>query len=181
MEKDATWEVIVHGEAEGREALVAIDFQDAASILAPREISIGTSFIDRLLGLIRLYEHWIVKTVIEEVRTPQGDSIDHASPLFAILSKSHPRGLSAGALFIGEVGFTDTEEDSTNGARTGSRELFLNTQRFSLVGISPVAFSAACSEDSKLFSRFISRLLNRPDAFSEVSLLLPRDVYSVPS
>jgi hypothetical protein len=39
-----------------------------------------------------------------------------------------------------------------------------------------VGFAAAYGEDYRLFGRFLTRLLNHPEAFSEVSLLLPVEV-----
>lgn len=173
MEATDVWIVIIHGEAEGQDVRVALDFQNAESLLSPRNFIVGDAFISQLLGLIQDRENWMIKTVIEEVRTPQEKTLPANTPLFAILTKSHPRALSAGAFFVTEEVALQHEElpefsEGTMDSILGS------SKRFILTGLSPVGFSAACAEDPKLFTRFISRLLKRPEAFQEVSFLLPR-------
>jgi hypothetical protein len=102
VEDPKNWVVIIRGEAEGQEVRVALDFQDAEALLTPSTVIVGDSFLNQLLELIRQNDEWAIKTVIEEVRTPQETLLSLNTPLFAILTKSHPRGLSAGALFITE-------------------------------------------------------------------------------
>ena len=148
---------------------VALDFYDTASLATSSRYSVGASFIERLLALVGVNERWAVKTVIEEVRTPQDERLDSTTPLFVLLSKSQPRGLSVGALFIGE-GPTPLISISSPQALPDS------AARYLLTGVSPVGFAAAYGEDCRLFGRFLTRLLNRPEAFSDVSLLLPVEV-----
>ncbi len=174
MEATDVWIVIIHGEAEGQDVRVALDFQNTGTLLGPRNFIVGDAFMNQFLDLIQTQERWVIKTVIEEVRTPQETKLSLNTPLFAILTKSYPRGLSAGALFIIEEVALNLEEISQEPVMT-TNFIFEKTKRFALVGLSPVGFTAACAEDSKLFTRFISRLLKRPEAFEEVSLLLPRD------
>ena len=173
MEASDVWIVIIRGEAEGQDVRVALDFQNAESLLSPRHFIVGDAFINQLLELIQTRDNWVIKTVIEEVRTPQENKLPDKIPLFAVLTKSHPRGLSAGALFLIED-IALQPEDVTERSAEGSNSILGPSKRFILVGLSPVGFTAACAEDSKLFTRFISRLLKRPEAFEEVSLLLPR-------
>lgn len=178
MEDPKKWVVIIRGEAEGQEVRVALDFQDAEALLTPSTVIVGDSFLNQLLELIRQNDEWAIKTVIEEVRTPQETLLSLNTPLFAILTKSHPRGLSAGALFITEdYGLEISESQTTESPETDSSLLNAST-RFILVGLSPVGFAAACGEDKRLFTRFISHLLKRPHRFTEVSLLLPQKVRS---
>jgi hypothetical protein len=167
------WVVIIHGEAEGQDVRVALDFQDVSALLGSHRFIVGNVFINHFLELVQIQEHWVIKTVIEEVRTPQETKLPFTIPLFAILTKSHPRGLSAGALFIVED--TALEQERVHEKSNEVSDLILDPmKRFVLVGLSPMGFTAACAEDKKLFTRFISRLLKRPEAFEEVSLLLPR-------
>ena len=173
MEAANVWIVIIHGEAEGQDVRVALDFQNTEALLSPRNFIVGDAFINQLLELIQTREHWVIKTVIEEVRTPQESKLPLNTPLFAILTKSYPRGLSAGALFISEVVSLDPEAASEQPVATPD-SILGTSKRFILSGLSPVGFTAACADDPKLFTRFISRLLKRPEAFEEVSLLLPR-------
>jgi hypothetical protein len=173
VEATDVWIVIIRGESEGQDIRVALDFQNAEVLLSPRNFIVGDAFINQLLDLIQTREHWVIKTVIEEVRTPQEDKLPLNTPIFAILTKSYPRGLSAGALFLSEEVVLDHEavseqSDDAPGSILGA------SKRFVLTGLSPVGFTAACADDPKLFTRFISRLLKRPEAFEEVSLLLPR-------
>lgn len=173
MEATDVWIVIIHGEAEGQDVRVALDFQNAEPFLGPRNFIVGDAFINQLLQLIQSQDNWVIKTVIEEVRTPNKTKLSLNFPLFTILTKSYPRGLSAGALFLlEEVALQPDEKHEINTQTPNS--ILGPSKRFVLVGLSPVGFTAACAEDSKLFTRFISRLLKRPEAFEEVSLLLPR-------
>ncbi len=128
--------------------------------------------------MIRQNDEWAIKTVIEEVRTPQETPLTLNIPLFVILTKSYPRGLSAGALFITEDYGLENGEPQTVKAPHTESSLLNATSRFILVGLSPVGFAAACGEDKRLFTRFISRLLKRPHRFTEVSLLLPQKIRS---
>jgi hypothetical protein len=89
--------------------------------------------------------------------------------MFVLLGKSQPRGLSTGALFIGEESATPTSLSSLQALPEAA-------VRYVLAGVSPVGFAAAYGEDYRLFGRFLTRLLNHPEAFSEVSLLLPVEV-----
>ncbi|MFW9830954.1 MAG: hypothetical protein ACFFD8_04200 [Candidatus Thorarchaeota archaeon] len=178
METADTWLVIIHGEAEGKEVRVALDFPSAETILSPTNLVVGPSFISQIMDLLQDNEDWLIKTVIEEVRTPSKDKLPPGIPLFVLLTKSRLRGLSAGALFIAEEAALHLEEFIENPPDFTSSELNLS-QRFIVSGFSPVGFAAACAEDSRLFTRFISRLLKRPEAFTEVSLLLPRWFHSV--
>lgn len=173
MEATAVWIIVIRGEAEGQDVRVALDFQNAEALLSPRNFIVGDAFLNQLLELIQTREKWVIKTVIEEVRTPQENKLPLNTPLFAILTKSYPRGLSAGALFISEEAALDHEVASEQSVET-TDSILGATKRFALIGLSPVGFTAACAEDPKLFTRFISRLLKRPEAFEEVSLLLPR-------
>lgn len=173
MEATNVWIVIIRGEAEGQDVRVALDFQNAETLLSPRHFIVGEAFLNQLLELIQTREHWVIKTVIEEVRTPQENRLSLSTPLFAILTKSYPRGLSAGALFISEEVTFDYEATSEQAVQN-TDSLLGESKRFALTGLSPVGFTAACADDHKLFTRFISRLLKRPEAFEEVSLLLPR-------
>ncbi|MFX1565105.1 MAG: hypothetical protein ACFFCH_03860 [Promethearchaeota archaeon] len=173
MDATDVWIVIIRGEAEGQDVRVALDFQNIEPLLGPRNLIVGDAFVGQLLELIHSHEQWVIKTVIEEVRTPQEHILPPGVPLFAILTKSHPRGLSAGALFLIEE--VALQPDKAPELATEKMEFILTpAKRFTLVGLSPVGFTAACAEDPKLFTRFISRLLKRPEAFEEVSLLLPR-------
>ncbi|MDO8056537.1 MAG: hypothetical protein Q6361_06720 [Candidatus Hermodarchaeota archaeon] len=176
MEESVTWVVIIGGEADGRNVRVALDFHDAHSILGDRRIIVGENFITQLLEIFRVRDAWVVKTVIEEVKTPQGKTLPVNLPLFALLSKSDPRGLSAGVLFVEEDALLSGENSSQEPPQASP--VFLDpSKRFVLLGLSPAGFAAACAEDPRLFSRFISRLLKRPDAFREVSLFLPQQVH----
>jgi hypothetical protein len=178
VEEPKNWVVIIRGEADGQEVRVALDFQDAEALLTPSSVIVGDSFLNQLLELIRQNEDWAIKTVIEEVRTPQETLVSLNTPLFAILTKSHPRGLSAGALFITEdYGLEDNESPTPESPDTDS-SILNASYRFILVGLSPVGFAAACGEDKHLFTRFISHLLKRPHRFTEVSLLLPQKIRS---
>jgi hypothetical protein len=173
VETTDVWIIIIRGEAEGKDVRVALDFQSAESLFSPSHFIVGDTFISQLLDLIQTREQWVIKTVIEEVRTPQETILPSDIPLFAILTRSYPRGLSAGALFlIEEVALQPDTTPSTSYETTNS--LLAPSKRFMLTGLSPMGFTAACAEDSRLFARFISRLLKRPEAFKEVSLLLPR-------
>jgi hypothetical protein len=173
VETTEAWIVIIRGESEGKDVRVALDFQGAEALFSPSYFIVGDTFINQLLELIQSRDNWVVKTVIEEVRTPQETALRSDIPLFAILTRSYPRGLSAGALFLlEEVAFHPEVVPATSFETTDS--ILAPSKRFMLVGVSPVGFSAACAEDTRLFARFISRLLKRPDAFEEVSLLLPR-------
>ncbi len=173
METTDAWIVVIRGEAEGKDVRVALDFQNAESLFSPSFFIVGDAFINQLLELIQSREKWVVKTVIEEVRTPQEIKLLSDTPLFALLTKSYPRGLSAGALFILEEVALQPEAVPTTPFET-TNSILAPSKRFMLTGLSPVGFTAACAEDIRLFARFISRLLKRPDAFEEVSLLLPR-------
>jgi len=168
-EEGFPWIVVVRGEAEGREVRVALEFQDAGRVLSPASYTVGQSFVDRLLSIIRSHDHWVVKTVIEEVRSPEGERLPLCTPLFALLSRSRPMGLSAGALFIssGPSGEPSTPSD-------GEAEYH---ESYSLEGLSPPGFAAACSDAPRLFPRFIARLVRRPESFASVSLLLPRALH----
>lgn len=177
MEESITWVVIIGGEANGRDVRVALDFHDAHSLLGDRRIIVGETFIVQLLETFQAREAWVVKTVIEEVKTPQGETLPSKIPLFALLSKSHPRGLSAGVLFVEEDALL-YEEDSSEESSQPSPALLDPSKRFIVLGLSPTGFAAACAEDPRLFSRFISRLLKRPDAFKEVSLFLPKQAHT---
>ncbi len=173
MEATDVWIVIIRGEAEGQDVRVALDFQNAEALLGPRNFIVGDAFVNQLLELIQSQENWVIKTVIEEVRTPHEKKLPPNIPLFALLTKSYPRGLSAGALFlIEEIALQHEDMPDTYSETTNS--ILGPSKRFALVGLSPVGFTAACAEDAKLFTRFISRLLKRPEAFEEVSLLLSR-------
>jgi len=173
-EKLDTWIVIVHGDAEGKEVRIALEFQDAESQLKSGSHRVGSSFINQLLNLFRLYDNWLIKTIIEEVRTPDGTPLLPSIPLFVILSKSRTRGLSAGALFIAE---TESSNVKDSLSRQDTNNSLLNTaERYLLVGISPIGFAAACADDSRLFKRFLTRLLKRPETFSDVSLLIPLQI-----
>ena len=176
MEDSKPWVVIISGEVNGRNVRVALDFHDAQSVLGDRRIIVGETFIAELLEIFQNRDAWVVKTVIEEVQTPQGESLSPTIPLFALLSKSHPRGLSADVLFIEEAAFLvegGTRQDSTQ-----TDPILLDpSKRFIVFGLSPMGFAAACAEDPRLFSRFISRLLKRPNAFMEVSLFLPKKTH----
>lgn len=166
--------MIVCGEAEGQKVRVALDFQDAQSVLGPRRFIVGDAFIHQLLELFQARDDWVIKTVIDEVRTPQNTIVPSTVQLFALLSKSYPRGLSAGVLFIEEDAFLEGEEGSLENVKP--RDGFFDSlKRYLVLGLSPMGFVAACAEDTRLFTRFISRLLKRPDAFTEVSLLLPQE------
>jgi hypothetical protein len=176
MEESITWVVIIGGEVDGRDVRVALDFHDANSLLGDRRIIVGETFIVQLLEIFQAREAWVVKTVIEEVKTPQGETLPSKIPLFALLSKSHPRGLSAGVLFVEEDAFLFEEESSPEPSQA-SPALFDPSKRFIVLGLSPTGFAAACAEDTRLFSQFISRLLKRPDAFKEVSLFLPQQAH----
>jgi hypothetical protein len=169
VEESGVWIVVIRGEAEGRQVRVALDFYDTISLTTSSRYSVGATFIERLLALVGMNEHWAIKTVIEEVRTPQNERLDSTTPLFVLLSKSQPRGLSVGALFTGE--------DATPPiSLSSSQALPDSAARYLLTGVSPVGFAAAYGEDCRLFGRFLTRLLNHPEAFSEVSLLLPVEV-----
>lgn len=176
MEEPSNWVVIIRGESNGQEVRVALDFQDAESLLSPSTVVVGESFLNQLLELIRQNDDWAIKTVIEEVRTPQETPLTLNTPLFIILTKSHPRGLSAGALFITEDYGLEIDKSYTAEAPHTESSLLNATARFILVGLSPVGFAAACGEDKRLFTRFISHLLKRPHRFTEVSLLLPQKI-----
>jgi len=173
VEANNAWIVIVCGKAEEEDIRVALDFQDTESLFQSSRFVVGETFITELLDQIQLHETWLIKTVIEEVRTPQNQVLPLDSALFALLTKSYPRGLSAGVLLLAEdVILQQDEVDDQKDEETGP---ILNlSQRFLVVGVSPVGFAVACAEDSRLFTRFISRLLKRPEAFTEVSLLLPQ-------
>ncbi|MFX1508862.1 MAG: hypothetical protein ACFFBR_01015 [Promethearchaeota archaeon] len=174
MEATDVWIVIIRGEAEGQDVRVALDFQNVEPLLGPRNFIVGDAFIGQFLELIQSREKWVIKTVIEEVRTPQEEKLPQGIPLFAILTKSYPRGLSAGALFlIEEIALQPEKAPELAAEEMGA--ILGPGKRFPLVGLSPVGFTAACAEDARLFTRFISRLLKRPEAFEEVSLLLPRN------
>lgn len=175
MDESVTWVVIIGGETDGRKVRIALDFHDARSILGDRRIIVGENFITQLLEIFRMRDAWVVKTVIEEVKTPQAETLPLKMPLFALLSKSEPRGLSAGALFVEEDALL-TGENSSQDSSQASPTLLDFSKRFILLGLSPTGFAAACAEDPRLFSRFISRLLKRPEAFKEVSLFLPQPV-----
>jgi hypothetical protein len=176
LEDSVTWVVIIGGEVNGRDVRVAIDFHDAQSVLGDRRIIVGEAFINQLLELFQAREEWVIKTVIEEVKTPQEEMLSPAIPLFVLLSKSQPRGLSAGVLFVEEDALLASEENNLQTPKT-SPTVFDPLKRFIVLGLSPTGFAAACAEDPRLFSRFISRLLKRPTAFTEVSLLLPQEVH----
>jgi len=176
LEESLTWIVIIGGEVNGRNVRIALDFHDARSILGDRRIIVGETFITQLLDLFQARDDWVVKTVIEEVRTPQGDTLPPTIPLFALLSKSHPRGLSAGVLFVEEDALLAEGDFSQENLET-TPTLLDPAKRFSVLGLSPTGFAAASAEDPRLFSRFISRLLKRPEAFMEVSLFLPQKVH----
>ena len=178
MEPTDTWIVIIRGEAEGKDVRVALDFQDAESLPSPTRFVVGASFITQIMNLLKDQENWLVKTVIEEVRTPRELTLPKGIPLFVLLTKSRLRGLSAGALFIAEDVAFQLDEIIENPPDSITSELDLS-QRFIISGLSPVGFTAACAEDSRLFTRFISRLLKRPEAFTEVTMLLPRWFHSV--
>jgi hypothetical protein len=170
------WILIVRGEAEGKEVRVALEFQDAESILSPRSHRVGATFIDQLLNLFSLHDNWLIKTIIEEVRTPEGTTLTSTTPLFAILSRSRSRGLSAGALFIAETASQEIVTDDSLSQQETDFSLLNTAESYSLVGISPIGFAAACADDARLFTRFITRLLKRPEAFIDVSLLLPLQI-----
>ncbi len=172
MEDSQSWIIIVRGEADGQDVRVAIDFQDAEVLFRPKTYSVGGSFIDQLLTLVSANENWVVKTIIEEVRTPQDSTISLQRPIFALLTRSQPRGLSAGALFLADEEISDASSQQMK--RKLDSSIFQATNRFRLAGISPVGFAAACAEDNRLFARFVTRLLQKPDGFSDVSVLLPR-------
>jgi hypothetical protein len=169
VEEAGVWIVIIRGDAEGRQVRVALDFYDTTCLVASSRYSVGAPFIERLLRGMGANAHWAIKTVIEEVRTPQNDRLAPTVPLFVLLSKSQSRGLSAGALFIGE-------ETSTPVSLPSLQLVTDSAARYILSGVSPVGFAAAYGEDCRLFGRFLTRLLNHPEAFSEVSLLLPVEV-----
>ncbi len=171
MAANNTWIVIVRGESDGQDVRVALDFQDAESL--PSRFVVGESFINQLMTLLQLNENWLVKTVIEEIKTPQKNNLPPGIPLFLLLTKSAPRGLSAGVLFIAEDMLFQFNK-LTQSPLQLNNALLDTTKRFVVAGLSPVGFTAACKEDPKLFTRFISRLLKRPEAFAEVTLLLPR-------
>ncbi len=175
-EKISAWIVIVRGDAEGKEVRVAIEFQDAETILSPRSHRVGVPFIDQLLTLFRLHDNWLIKTIIEEVRTPKGTPLVPTSPLFALLSRSKSRGLSAGALFIAETGSSNTNTNNLLSRQDEDFALLAAAECYQVAGISPIGFAAACSDDPRLFTRFITRLLKRPEAFTDVSLLLPLQI-----
>ncbi len=178
VEEPSNWVVIIRGEAEGQEIRVALDFQDAESLLSPSTVVVGESFLNQLLELIRQNDEWAIKTVIEEVRNPHETPLTLDTPLFVILTKSHPRGLSAGALFITEDYELENSKSQPTRASHTESSLLNATTRFILVGLSPIGFAAACGEDKRLFTRFISRLLKRPHRFAEVSLLLPQKIHT---
>ncbi len=157
--------MVVRGEAEGVEQRVAIDFEDTELFFGSKGYAVSPNFVKRLLALVRKNEHWVIKTIIEDIRTPETTPFPLVTPLFVLLSRSHPRGLSAGALFIAP---DDSSLSQTSSVEVGSAE------RYNLVGLSPIGFAAACADDVRLFARFLARLLKHPEAFQEVSLLLPR-------
>jgi hypothetical protein len=164
-EETSPWIVVVRGESEGTEQRVAIDFEDTEAIFGAEGYAVSSNFVKRLLVLFRKNTHFVIKTIIDDIRAPDTTPFPLEAPLFALLSRSQRRGLSAGALFI-----APEEPASTNlpSMEVGAAE------RYNLVGLSPVGFAAACADDFRLFARFLARLLKRPDAFSDVSLLLPR-------
>ena len=168
IEEAGVWIVVIRGEAEGRQVRVALDFYDAPSLVASSRYSVSASFISRFLGLVSANQHWAIKPVIEEVRTPQNEHLPSSTPLFVLLSKSQPRGLSAGALFVGE--------SATSSASPSPQSRPDSSTRYFLSGISPAGFAAAYGENCRVFGQFLTRLLNHPEAFSEVSLLLPVEV-----
>lgn len=176
MEPSPNWIIIIRGEAEGEEVRVALDFQDTEPIFSPSRFIVGTAFIDQLLEMIRLHENWVIKTVIEEIYTPQDTHLPGNIPIFILLTKSHPRGLSAGALFLAEETAYLLMNETPQKAEELSGSVFEAAKRFSVVGVTPIGFAAACKEDPRLFTRFITRLLKRPEAFTDVSLLLPRQI-----
>lgn len=171
MDAISAWIVIVRGESEGQDVRVALEFQDAESL--PTHFVVGESFINQLMTLLQINENWLVKTVIEEIKTPQKNDLPPGVPLFALLTKSAPRGLSAGVLFIAEDMLFHLNKSAQTPLQLNNT-LLDATKRFVVAGLSPVGFTAACKEDPKLFTRFISRLLKRPEAFAEVTLFLPR-------
>jgi hypothetical protein len=121
-----------------------------------------------------MYDDWLIKTIIEEVRTPDGTPLLPSIPLFVLLSKSRSRGLSAGALFIAE-----TEPSNVNASMSHpdtSNSILNAAERYLLAGISPMGFAAACADDSRLFTRFLTRLLKHPETFTDVSLLIPHQI-----
>lgn len=170
------WIIIVRGDAEGKEVRIALDFQDAESILSPSSHRVGVSFIDQLLTLFRRHDNWLIKTIIEEVRTPEGNPIAPTSPLFALLSRSRGRGLSAGALFIAETEPSNTTTDDSLPQQDEDYSLLSTAECYLIAGLCPIGFAAACADDPRLLTRFITRLLKRPEAFGDVSLLLPLQI-----
>ena len=173
-EERATWIIVVRGEAEGMEQRVAIDFEDTELIFGSEGYAVSSNFVRRLLTLIGQNSHWVIKTIIDDVRTPEGTPFPLVTPLFVLLSRSQPRGLSAGALFIAPEDSLSTPISTTPAlSKTSSLENGA-AERYNLVGISPVGFAVACADDVRLFARFLARLLKHPEAFSDVSLILPR-------
>ncbi|MFX1562455.1 MAG: hypothetical protein ACFFDP_04025 [Promethearchaeota archaeon] len=173
-EKFDAWIVIVRGDAEGKEVRVALEFQDAESLLKSGSHRVGSSFINQLLNLFRLHDNWLIKTIIDEVRTPDGTPLHPSIPLFALLSKSRSRGLSTGALFIAETESTNANESFPR--QDTNHSLLNTTDSYLLTGLSPIGFAAACADDHRLFTRFLTRLLRHPETFSDVSLLIPLQV-----
>lgn len=164
-EETAPWIVVVRGESDGTEQRVAIDFEDTETIFGAEGYAISSNFVKRLLTLIRKNSHFVIKTIIDDIRAPDGTPFPLETPLFALLSRSKQRGLSAGALFIAP------EEPASPSPPSVEVDF---AERYGLVGLSPVGFAAACADDYRLFARFLARLLKHPEAFSDVSLLLPR-------
>jgi hypothetical protein len=174
MEETSPWIVIVRGEAEGMEQRVAIDFEDTELIFGSEGYAVSRNFVKRLLLLVRQNKHFVIKTIIEDVRTPETTKVPLKTPLFALLSRSQRRGLSAGALFIAPEESSFVESPSTPALSETSSFRAGAAERYNLVGLSPIGFAAACADDVRLFARFLARLLKHPESFSDVSLILPR-------
>jgi hypothetical protein len=173
IEESEPWIVVVRGEVEGVEQRVAIDFEDTELIFGSEGYAVSPNFVKRLLKLVHQNEHWVVKTTIDDVRSPDTTPVPLTTPLFVLLSRSKPRGLSAGALFISPEESSSAKPSPLPSQSTSHLE-HNAVERYNLVGLSPVGFAAACADDERLFARFLTRLLNRPETFSDVSLILPR-------
>ncbi len=174
MEESEPWVVVVRGEVDGVEQRVAIDFEDTDLIFGSEGYAVSSNFVKRLLTLVQKNEHWIIKTTIDDVRSPETTPIPLTTPLFVLLTRSKPRGLSAGALFISPE---ESVSSTTSPSPLQSKPSLLKNDaadRYNLVGLSPVGFAAACADDVRLFARFLARLLKHPETFSDVSLILPR-------
>ncbi len=143
-----TWNIVLQREEKGTFHDWSISFTDAAEYVG--DLALSERYKDDLIDQIKRNSHYYFMRNIKSVKSSTNDDFSKSS-VGLILATTANDNIKFGFLF----------ED-------------LKLRGLKIIALWPEHFANACKEDPDIHKIFIVRLVQNPEFFSNVSVILPK-------